>query len=189
MAATLQTEVLKRFPDSRYTAVGGFIFLRFFCPAISSPEGNNLVKTVSKVHSVTVTSLLTRKGIKKSVSACKQSFANACKWSDVWKERRIFGLYERLHRKEHGKDPTVFGYNCRMPISIVEILICPQTVPNTDYEPLCTLEEARKVELPNLWLYLVKILDKLAERLQKDDQAELMFNLIHVLVRQPLYLC
>lgn len=31
-----------RFPDSRHSAVGSFIFLRFFCPAIVSPESIDL---------------------------------------------------------------------------------------------------------------------------------------------------
>lgn len=31
-----------RFPDSRHSAVGSFIFLRFFCPAIVSPEAIDL---------------------------------------------------------------------------------------------------------------------------------------------------
>ena len=29
---------MKRFPESKHACVGGFIFLRFFCPAILSPE-------------------------------------------------------------------------------------------------------------------------------------------------------
>lgn len=31
-----------RFPDSRHSAVGSFIFLRFFCPAIIAPESIDL---------------------------------------------------------------------------------------------------------------------------------------------------
>lgn len=31
-----------RFPNSRHSAVGSFIFLRFFCPAIVSPESIDL---------------------------------------------------------------------------------------------------------------------------------------------------
>jgi GTPase-activator protein for Ras-like GTPase/Concanavalin A-like lectin/glucanases superfamily/Bacterial cadherin-like domain/Bacterial Ig domain len=37
-------EVGKRFPGSKHTAVGGFLFLRFFCPAIISPEGFKIVQ-------------------------------------------------------------------------------------------------------------------------------------------------
>ncbi|KAI9096226.1 hypothetical protein DFS34DRAFT_159643 [Phlyctochytrium arcticum] len=32
-----------RFPDARVTAVGGFLFLRFFCPAIVSPDSHGIV--------------------------------------------------------------------------------------------------------------------------------------------------
>ncbi|KAI9674112.1 MAG: Ras GTPase activating protein ira2 [Caeruleum heppii] len=38
--------VMKRFPDARYTAVGAFMFLRFFCPAIVAPEIEGLVASV-----------------------------------------------------------------------------------------------------------------------------------------------
>lgn len=42
------TAVREKFPEAKYTAVGSFIFLRFFCPAIVSPETEGLVKnTVS----------------------------------------------------------------------------------------------------------------------------------------------
>jgi len=37
----LQAEVIKKFPNNenvRYTAVGGFLFLRFFAPAILGPK-------------------------------------------------------------------------------------------------------------------------------------------------------
>ena len=38
--------VQPRFPDAKYTAVGAFVFLRFFCPAIVAPEVEGLVTTV-----------------------------------------------------------------------------------------------------------------------------------------------
>lgn len=37
---------MPRFPEAKYTAVGAFIFLRFFCPAIVAPEVEGLVTTV-----------------------------------------------------------------------------------------------------------------------------------------------
>ncbi|ORY04201.1 hypothetical protein K493DRAFT_311429 [Basidiobolus meristosporus CBS 931.73] len=39
----LSTIVGERFPEAKSAAVGGFIFLRFFCPAIVAPETHNLV--------------------------------------------------------------------------------------------------------------------------------------------------
>mmetsp|Transcript_15903 Transcript_15903/g.40714 ORF Transcript_15903/g.40714 Transcript_15903/m.40714 type:complete len:3398 (+) Transcript_15903:1469-11662(+) len=39
----LFTEVGSKFPQSKYSSVGGFLFLRFFCPAIISPEGHGVI--------------------------------------------------------------------------------------------------------------------------------------------------
>jgi hypothetical protein len=41
----ISESVMERFPDAKYTAVGAFIFLRFFCPAIVAPEVEGLVST------------------------------------------------------------------------------------------------------------------------------------------------
>ncbi|KAF4457831.1 hypothetical protein F53441_306, partial [Fusarium austroafricanum] len=41
----ISNAVMPRFPDAKYTAVGAFIFLRFFCPAIVAPEVEGLVST------------------------------------------------------------------------------------------------------------------------------------------------
>lgn len=39
----ISAAVMTRFPEAKYTAVGAFIFLRFFCPAIVAPEAEGLV--------------------------------------------------------------------------------------------------------------------------------------------------
>lgn len=36
---------MKRFPEAKFTAVGAFIFLRFFCPAIVAPDAEGLVSS------------------------------------------------------------------------------------------------------------------------------------------------
>ena len=36
---------MKRFPEAKFTAVGAFIFLRFFCPAIVAPDVEGLITT------------------------------------------------------------------------------------------------------------------------------------------------
>jgi len=36
--------VYERFPENTNTTIGGFIFLRFFCPAVSSPEAYGIVE-------------------------------------------------------------------------------------------------------------------------------------------------
>lgn len=40
---TIYTSVKKKFPDYAYVAAGSFMFLRFFCPALVSPESENIV--------------------------------------------------------------------------------------------------------------------------------------------------
>jgi len=44
VCAYLKQEVGKRFPGAEHSAIGGFIYLRFICPAIVSPEGFGLVQ-------------------------------------------------------------------------------------------------------------------------------------------------
>lgn len=41
----ISTAVMKRFPDAIFTAVGAFILLRFFCPAIVAPDVEGLVSS------------------------------------------------------------------------------------------------------------------------------------------------
>ncbi|KAF3766021.1 hypothetical protein M406DRAFT_256777 [Cryphonectria parasitica EP155] len=46
ICSIISTAVMPRFPEAKYTAVGAFIFLRFFCPAIVAPEAEGLVSTL-----------------------------------------------------------------------------------------------------------------------------------------------
>jgi len=45
---TITTSVTNRFPEAKFTAVGAFIFLRFFCPAIVAPDSEGLVTSIPK---------------------------------------------------------------------------------------------------------------------------------------------
>ena len=58
MSQVLFEEVGARFPDNKYSSVGGFLFLRFFCPAIVSPERNNLTSRKKHLIAVRETSYL-----------------------------------------------------------------------------------------------------------------------------------
>ena len=44
--ANLRSMVAKKFPDSQVKAVGAFLFLRFLCPSIFSPDGFGLVSGI-----------------------------------------------------------------------------------------------------------------------------------------------
>ncbi|KAJ2891721.1 Ras GTPase activating protein ira2, partial [Coemansia aciculifera] len=39
--------VITRFPDAGYTAVGGFVFLRFLCPAIVAPDSHGICSQIT----------------------------------------------------------------------------------------------------------------------------------------------
>ena len=39
----LHKEVIQKFPESKYSVLSGFFFLRFICPAIVSPERYGLI--------------------------------------------------------------------------------------------------------------------------------------------------
>lgn len=43
ICSIISAAVMPRFQEAKYTAVGAFIFLRFFCPAIVAPEAEGLV--------------------------------------------------------------------------------------------------------------------------------------------------
>lgn len=45
ICSIISSAVMPRFPEAKYTAVGAFIFLRFFCPAIVAPEVEGLVSS------------------------------------------------------------------------------------------------------------------------------------------------
>jgi len=52
--------VNERFPDHVSTTIGGFIFLRFFCPAVSSPEAYGIVEEPPSASSRRLLILITK---------------------------------------------------------------------------------------------------------------------------------
>ncbi|KAG9237075.1 hypothetical protein BJ875DRAFT_533185 [Amylocarpus encephaloides] len=45
ICSIISSAVMKRFPEAKFTAVGAFIFLRFFCPAIVAPDIEGLISS------------------------------------------------------------------------------------------------------------------------------------------------
>jgi len=58
--AHLKKCVAERYPESVNTTIGGFIFLRFFCPAVSSPEAYGIVEEPPSASSRRLLILITK---------------------------------------------------------------------------------------------------------------------------------
>lgn len=148
MANHLQAEVVKRFPDSRHTSVGGFIFLRFFCPVILSPDANGLVES-SALNSDSRRALIL-------LSKVLQNLANGI----------FFGTKES-YMNEMNKFITENLVECRNFLD--ELAVVPEVC---DYSPLATVEEARSKQLPSIHKLLIKNLEKISKSLvQNNEQA------------------
>jgi len=91
-----QDEVNLKFPDMHRLVVGGFIFLRFFCPAIVTPEKYHLVsgsfsKKKKKKKKEKKKGLLMRhkhertpiKGSQKRSHPCLEATSESCKWRRI----------------------------------------------------------------------------------------------------------
>jgi hypothetical protein len=109
MARILHDEVALRFPDSKKTSVGGFLFLRFICPAMLSPEHHGLVdegvqlapekRTIPQNSCVVVLSSETKK--RSSSHSCEQSAAESVQRGVVRHQRGLSGAPQQAARREH----------------------------------------------------------------------------------------
>jgi len=156
MANHLHSEVAKKFPGSKHTAVAGFIFLRFFCPAILSPDTVGLID--GEIPTDARRPLIL---ISKSI----QNLANGQK----------FGVKE-----EFMSDMNLFiDGNIDKVTEFLEALA--NVPPNSDYEPLCNLEDAKSLELPKIHTFIVKNLDKIGKALYNYKHESIIEHLVNVL--------
>lgn len=148
MASHLKDEVVKIYPEARYSSIGGFIFLRFFCPAILSPESASppLLTTVpNNVRRVLVL-----------ISKILQNLASGVKFGS--KEAYLTELNSFIDENDE---------RCKK--FLHEISTPPV---DENYEALCTLEVAKRVELPSLHTIIVKNLGKIGQTLAQYKNEE-----------------
>lgn len=148
MAAHLRDEVVRSYPEAKYTSVGGFIFLRFFCPAILSPDSVN-PPLLPNVEAKTRRALIL-------VSKCLQNLANGIE----------FGVKE-----PYLVPMNVFISNNDATVkSFFDSLATPP--PSEEYEPLCSIDAAITKELPNLHSKIVQNLSKIGTSLSQYKQED-----------------
>lgn len=148
MAAHLRDEVVRSYPEAKYISVGGFIFLRFFCPAILSPDSMNppLLPTVdAKV----------RRGLI-LLSKCLQNLANGIEFGV--KEPHLVPM-----------NSFVSSNDAKVKQFFDELASSPS---NEEYEPLCSIETAIAKELPNLHTKIVQNLSKIGTSLTQYKQED-----------------
>jgi len=137
-------------------AVAGFIFLRFFCPAILSPDTAGLIEGEIPADGRRPLIL-----ISKSI----QNLANGQKFGS---------------KEDFMNDMNLFIENNLSKVQ--DFLEVIATVPvNTDYAPLCTLEDAKNWELPKIHTFIVKNLDKIGKTLYNYKQESIIDHLVMLL--------
>eukprot|EP01127_Copromyxa_protea_P021627 TRINITY_DN7504_c0_g1_i1.p1 TRINITY_DN7504_c0_g1~~TRINITY_DN7504_c0_g1_i1.p1 ORF type:complete len:609 (-),score=145.58 TRINITY_DN7504_c0_g1_i1:62-1888(-) len=157
MMQHLQSEVMKRFPTAGYIAVAGFIFLRFFCPAISAPESQEVVTPAQISPKARRTFVLISKVI--------QCLANGAKFGQ--KEAFMLPCNSFIETNQQA---------CN------NFLAALSTIPpqQEDYK-MCSLEEAKAIHLPILQCKIVQNLDLITSSLISYKNQNLVEPLISIL--------
>jgi len=148
MAAHLRDEVVRSYPEAKYISVGGFIFLRFFCPAILSPDSMNpplLPSVDAKVRRALIL-----------ISKCLQNLANGIEFGV--KEPYLVSMNE-----------FIAANDARVKQFFDELATAP---PSDEYQPLCSIENAIARELPNLHTKIVQNLAKIGTSLTQYKQED-----------------
>ncbi|EGC37443.1 hypothetical protein DICPUDRAFT_53972 [Dictyostelium purpureum] len=157
MANHLQNEVVKIFPESKHTSVGGFIFLRFFCPCILSPDTCGVSDSASLTMEARRALIL--------VSKTLQNVANGV----------VFGSKET-----YMKDMNSFLEN-NMDSCKVFLDKISEMPANSDYQPLSSISEVKNNQLPSIHKLLIKNLEKIFKTLNQYQQQSVTFSLVSAL--------
>merc|ERR1711964_604915 len=153
MARTLHDEVAKRFPDSKRTSVGGFLFLRFICPAMLSPEHFGLTPAGAPPIKADQRRPLTL------VSKVLQNFSNEVQFGQ--KELFLNPLNDLLAEKS--------AACTRFFDSVIDIA---ETRPErVKYEPLVGVQECKKTVLPTLIDMTFNNFDKVAAKMLTSNES------------------
>lgn len=109
ICAYLQQEVGKRFPGAEHAAIGGFIYLRFICPAIVSPDGYGLVQSRVLTPELRRGLILTTKvlqNLANKVMFTKEPYMEEMNGFLKENMNAISGLFDKFAQVPAGVEPT-----------------------------------------------------------------------------------
>eukprot|EP00027_Filamoeba_sp_ATCC50430_P010659 CAMPEP_0168562666 /NCGR_PEP_ID=MMETSP0413-20121227/12253_1 /TAXON_ID=136452 /ORGANISM="Filamoeba nolandi, Strain NC-AS-23-1" /LENGTH=1290 /DNA_ID=CAMNT_0008594125 /DNA_START=110 /DNA_END=3979 /DNA_ORIENTATION=+ len=164
MAHKLKTEVAKKFPKHYHIAVGGFIFLRVFCPSIMTPWAfglceENAASEDSKRAFILISKLL-------------QNLANGVHFGK--KEEYMKELDPFIENNVN----SVFAYYDKLADTKFD---------TNNLQQVATLEEVTTKELPKIHKFLLTNLDKIITSLVKYNNKDVIPQLSNVLVEMGNY--
>jgi len=157
IASHLQEEVFKKYPQSKHTAIGGFIFLRFFCPGVMSPDSQGIL-TEGVIDGVARRALIL-------ISKSLQNLSNGLEFGKKEPFMEDMNVFIRDNM------PRVQEYFDRL----------AAVPPSDDYPPLSSPEQAVQEQLPVLHEKIVQNLEKIAKNLLNYKQDAILPNLCHIL--------
>uniref|UniRef100_A0A7S4KY45 Ras-GAP domain-containing protein n=1 Tax=Paramoeba aestuarina TaxID=180227 RepID=A0A7S4KY45_9EUKA len=151
----LQREVVKRFPDSKNTCVGGFFFLRYLCPVLMSPDVLGLIDgpiDKSKRRPLTL------------ICKALQNLSNNI----------------RFGKKEAYMLPvnTFLDDNLDRTNKFFEDFV--QVSDDISWEPLAKLEDVRKNEVKQLHEYTKENIAKIGRYLAGTSPPELVMEIVRL---------
>lgn len=156
IAHHLKEEVTRSHPQAKYISVAGFIFLRFICPVILSPDSTEPPLIQSLSSKLRRTLIL--------ISKCLQNLANGVDFSS--KEAFMQPMNNFVHSNTE-----------KLHLFLDEISNIPEL---ENYEPLCPIEDAKK-ELVNLHIKIIQNLPKIGTTLIQYKQEYTIQDLSFVL--------
>jgi len=152
----LRAEVEKKFPQSKYTAIGGFVFLRFFCPGIMFPDSQGLIEGEVDANSRRALTL---------ISKSLQNLSNGIEFGkkEAYMEEMNTFIRQNL--------PVVHDFFDKV-----------STLPNNiDYPPLSSLDTVIETLAPQLHEKLIQNLEKISSSLYTYKHNYIIPDLVHVL--------